>query len=272
MFHISDIKLALACINAGIVPGLIAYPDIDVFLADVKTCKKHCDEIFGSINLTDLIRNDIFKRIIESGITHIELLDYNKDQISNETILKIKLLRSHNIKIYIKCLSHKTLVHYLKIIDGVTIKGPEGAGRSLADVSLIDEISKIKELYPNLEIIASGGVKNNFDIKKLMQAGAHAVSIGTLFALSKESSMPEETKIKLLTKTSADISRTKHGAKQRAIIFQDTEFDGDPNNTFGLTTGLKSGTTGHVFMGNAISEVNKILPIIDIVTRITYDR
>lgn len=271
MNEVSDLKLALACINAGIVPSLIAYPDLDIFFDDIKTCKEQGNEIFAAIDLADLIRDDVFKRILESGITHIELIEYSRDQLSDANIQKIRLLRSNNIKIYIKILLHNHIIYFLEIIDGIIIKGPEGAGRSVDGIDLISEIREIKLRYNHLEVIASGGIKSKDDIDRLLAAGADAVSIGTMFALTEESSMPLETKQKLLGKKVSDITRTQQGANQRAIVF-DAVGEDDFNNTSGLVSGLKTGSHGHIFVGNAIEAITKIESVADVVKRLTNVR
>jgi hypothetical protein len=103
-----------------------------------------------------------------------------------------------------------------------------------------------------------------------LSAGACAVSIGTMFAMSAESSVPEVTKKALLEKTSADITRTQQGRSQRAIMFGAQPADDDENNTPGLIAGLRTGTAGHIFIGNAITEIQEILPVDTIVKKLMY--
>ena len=149
----------------------------------------------------------------------------------------------------------------------MTIKGSDGAGRSAKDIDLLREIPSIRKNYPDLKIVASGGVKNREDIRRLLAAGACAVSIGTLFAMSSESSIPFGVKLKLLNATGKDIRRLVAGARQRAVIFSETETD-DFNNTSGLTKGIASGTEGHIFIGNAIEDINEIASVEQIVQRL----
>ena len=268
MNRVSDLKLALACAEAGIIPSLIPYPDFNLFLQNLTVYKDTGKEIFAAIDLSDVVHPVYHEKILNSCITHIELIEYSVKELTEFNLEKIQQLRNAGIKIIIKVLSHVHVHRFLSIIDGVTVKGSEGAGRSLASTDLITEIKKIKELYPNLIIIASGGVKNKEDIDKLLSSGAHAVSIGTMFALSTESSIPESTKRILLDKKAEDITRVAHGAQQRAIVFNTGVYDGNTNNTSGLEQGIQTGNSGHIFIGNAISEVHDILSVDSIVKKL----
>lgn len=268
MNRVSDLKLAMACAEAGIVPSLITYPDLKLFLENLEIYKNTGKELMAAMSLQHAVDSDLHEKILNSCITHIELIEFSLEELTEHNIIKIQQLRSAGIKIIIKILRHDYADNFLSIIDGVTIKGSEGAGRSIADVDLVTEIKKIKELYPNLAVIASGGVKNKQDIDKLLAAGACVVSIGTMFAISTESSVPEATKQVLLEKSTEDITRTKNGDHQRAIVFGAQQVADDDNNTFGLITGLRTGTVGHVFVGNGISEIQDILPVDTIVKKL----
>jgi enoyl-[acyl-carrier protein] reductase II len=264
MNGVSDLKLALACAKAGIVPSLIPYTfaSFEQFFHAIDIVLKESNDIHVAISFKDILKN--IELIKNSGITHIEILDYEPDDltIANKTI--INELRSCGIKIFLKVLLPNVIDQFIDIIDAVTVKGSEAAGRSARDVKLETIIFNIKQTYPNLYIIASGGIKNSDDIKYLLSHGASAVSIGTLFAVSTESSIPQEVKEKLLKVTDSDIKRLKAGARQRAVIFNEQVSD-DFNNTNGLLSGLKTGTTGHIFIGNAIHSINDIISVQEIV-------
>lgn len=268
MNRVSNLKLALACAEAGIVPSLITYPNLKLFLENLEVYKNTGKELVAAMSLQHAVNSDIHEKILNSCITHIELIEFSLEELTEKNFIKIQQLRVAGIKIIIKILRHDHVDNFLSTIDGVTIKGSEGAGRSIADVDLVTEIKKIKELYPGLAVIASGGVKNKQDIDNLLAAGACAVSIGTMFAMSAESSVPDDTKKVLLEKSTEDITRTKNGEHQRTIVFSEQQVNDDGNHTFGLITGLKTGTIGHVFMGNAISEIQDILPVDTIVKKL----
>jgi NAD(P)H-dependent flavin oxidoreductase YrpB (nitropropane dioxygenase family) len=264
MNGVSDLKLAIACAQAGIVPSLFLHPytNLDDFSKSVTEVLSYCSNIHVSSSLKDITTNaELIKKL---GITHIEILEFENNDVSIDNKKIINDLRAAGIKVILKILLTHVIDQFIDIIDAVTIKGSEGAGRSAKDIKLEDAILDIKSKYPNLKIIASGGVKNKIDIESLLSLGACAVSIGTLFALSKESPIPHAVKDKLLQSTSDDIRRLKSGARQRAIIFDEQSSD-DFNNTNGLYSGLRSGTTGHVFVGNALDSITEILSVQEIV-------
>jgi NAD(P)H-dependent flavin oxidoreductase YrpB (nitropropane dioxygenase family) len=271
MNGVSDLKLALACAQAGIVPSLIPYnyKDFNQFFIDLSTYKNitHSDIIIA-LRLDEVVDDRLHNKLMRSGITHIELLEFTESDLTDNNINKIQSIRNSGIKIILKVLTHNDISAYKNTIDAVTIKSNESAGRSEEGIDLISEIKTISSLYPNIKIIASGGVKNNTDLRLLLNEGATAVGIGTLFAMSKESSIPIHVKTKLLQKSSEDITRLKNGAQQRAVIFEEKSSD-DFNNTIGLNTGLQTGTSGHIFVGNAIDTITDILSVQDIVNYLT---
>lgn len=270
MNGVSDLNLALACAKAGIIPSLVpyTYTNFKEFFKDLALYKKETsNDIIIALRLAEVINDKLFTLLPTSGITHIELLEFTVDELTEENIFKINSLRDNGIKILLKILTHNDIEPYKNIIDAVTIKSSEAAGRSEEGIDLILEIDSILSKYPNIKIIASGGIKNSNDINQLISKGVSAVSIGTLFAMSKESSIPIEVKNKLLQSSSNDITRLKSGACQRAIIFDEQSND-DFNNTRGLNTGLRTGNSGHIFIGNAIDTVTEILPVQEIVNHL----
>lgn len=264
MNGVSDLKLAIACAKAGIVPSLFfhSFTNLDDFSKSVTEILSYGPNIHVSSTLKDITTNaELIKKL---GITHIEILDFENSEVTADNKIIINALRAAGVKVILKVLLTHIIDQFIDVLDGVTIKGSDGAGRSAKDVKLEDFILYIKSKYPSLKIIASGGVKNKSDIDSLLALGACAVSIGTLFALSKESPIPQAVKDKLLQSTSDDIRRLKTGARQRAIIFGEQTTD-DFNNTQGLYSGIRTGTSGHIFVGNAIDTITDILSVQEIV-------
>lgn len=267
MNRVSDLKLALACAEAGIVPSLIpdSYGTIEDFKNAAIEVKKKSKDLQVSYALEDIVTN--VDLILELGISHIEIFEYNLD--SDQHSLRVLYeLRKQGVKIILKVIKPDIIPVFLDVIDAVTYKGSDAAGRSAVGVDLLKEIPLLKVQYPGLNIIASGGIGNKKDIDKFLDAGACAVSIGTLFAMSADSSVPDTIKNKLLDTSSTDIKRLKTGARQRAVIFKEEQVD-DFNNTQGLSLGLTTGTQGHIFVGNAIDSITDILTVKEIVNYLT---
>jgi len=59
-------------------------------------------------------------------------------------------------------------------------------GSGVPQLSAIMDVCNIKKEYPDIKIIADGGIKSSGDIVKALAAGADAVMIGRLFAGCKE--------------------------------------------------------------------------------------
>jgi len=66
----------------------------------------------------------------------------------------------------------------------------EVTGFGVPQVSALYEVAQIKQHYPNVKIIADGGIKNSGDIVKALYFGADAVMIGSLFAGTEEAPTP----------------------------------------------------------------------------------
>lgn len=267
MNGVSDLKLALACANAGIVPSLLPYAyEEEEFKLIVKQVKAVSENIYAAYSFIDIVNN--VDQISDMGLTHIEIIEAERHELTDHNKDKINQLRKSGVNIILKVIKPRVIQLFDGMIDSILIKGAEAAGRSDPNIDLLKKIPEIKKEYPQLNVIASGGVKNRSDIDNLMSVGASAVAIGTLFAMSLESSIPEHTKKELLEKTQDDIARLEQGALQRAIIFNNDNSEDDFNNTAGLLKGISTGTQGHVYVGNAISNITEIKSVKDIVNQL----
>jgi NAD(P)H-dependent flavin oxidoreductase YrpB (nitropropane dioxygenase family) len=274
MNKVSDLNLARACVAAGIVPSLIAksYLTEDQFRSDALEIIKSGSDLQVSYIMEDMV--DDADLILELGISHIEIVGFigqSRQAWVEATRARsdvINAMRSRGVKIVLKIGRTDFLPGIVDLLDAISYKGSAAAGRSVSGVDLLTEIPVLKKQYPDLAIIAQGGVKNKQDIADLLNAGACAVSIGTLFAMAAESSVPLATKNRLLQASNSDIRRLPTGAKQRAIVFDEVASD-DFNNTKGLQIGLNTGTSGHIFVGNAIGSITQILPVEHIVNNLT---
>lgn len=180
-------------------------------------------------------------------------------------------MQDNGIKILVKTLSAIELTKYNKLcmsIDGLVIKGSKAAGRvSHSEIDLVEDVKALRAHRSDWIIVAQGGVHDSDGIKELLAAGADAVSMGTMFALSAESSMPMETKQKMLAASYSDTVKIGT-ANQSGLVFSKTENDVE-NNTFGLIKGLATGNSGHVFVGAALDHVSEIKPVSQIVAELT---
>lgn len=259
MNQVSDIKLSKAVRHSGGIPSLSIYNYKNNFqglLEDLKDYKKEFNDLklFLSLGDAELKIPAVLDLVLKSKIEFIELiLDGADIHVELESVI------NNGTKVFVKCLSLKGVIPG---ITGVIIKGDEGAGRGSKDLNML--FQQIKTQYPDLEIIVSGGIGTYAQIKHYMDLGALAVSIGTLFAVAKESKISLETKLKMINATRTDIKQFETGARQNALIFSSIDGD-DHNHTTGLHAGIHNPTAGHVFVGTAIDQITEIKPVAEII-------
>ena len=271
MNKVSDAKLALAAQAAGIIPSLVAS-----FSALSETAVELEKFNNGAGNFTDLIlavspaqlSPELIDVILTYNVTHLHLLDDIKTA-SEESALSG--LKKKNIKIIVKRLSTIPRgAEYLHLVDAIDIKGPEAASRVVNDgVPLSSRLSQLQMLNPDLPIIVTGGISTSAEIRQYLDAGAVAVGLGTVFALSEESCINYEKKLAMLEKSFADVQNIGVG-KQNAIIFTPIP-DKDSNHTAGLLIGRDSSSKGLLFAGRAIDNISSIKSVATIVKELTVD-
>jgi len=191
MIWCSGWKLASAVSNAGGL-GLIGagsmYPD--VFRENIQKCKKATDKSFG-VNIP-LLYPDVEKLF---------------DIIIDEDV-KIVFTSAGNPKTWTSFLKEKgiTVVHVvpgtkyaLKCkdagVDAIVAEGFEAGGHNgREETTTMCLIPKVKEAIKDIPIIAAGGIASGKSMLAAMILGADGVQIGSLFAISKESSAHENFK------------------------------------------------------------------------------
>ena len=278
MNKVSDLNLALAVRRAGALPSLsiFNYNNIDLLEQDLIDYKRTFNDlkILLSISVKELIELSICNLIIKYKVEFLELIqdtpgeDINraspeeiaiKKQIEKENL---KFLRNNNIIVFLKISAVKKIDYE---VDGVILKGQEGAGRG--NFSLENLFAYIKEYNSKLLIIASGGIGNSKQIKYYIDNGAIGVGIGTMFAVSEESKISKETKLKMIAATSNDITRFTTGSAQNALVFEELSND-TFNHSFGLAAGVTGATSGHILVGKSIDYINSIKPVAEIIEQL----
>lgn len=285
MNKVSDINLALAVRQQGCYPSLVAFNHLamdeitdrasndptllDKALTEYSTHTGDSEYILGVS--TGLLRiPEMLDVISKHKPSYLELFDTT--ELKNlEFFNVLKKLQSQGIKILLKTLYPNEILKYsilCSVLDGVVIKGSKAAGRvSLGETDLIEDVKKLRAYRSDWIIIAQGGVHDSAGIRELIDAGADVASMGTVFALSEESSIPTETKLKMMASSYADTVKIGQ-ANQSALVFTKTDNDVE-NNTIGLTNGLKTATSGHVFVGAALDHISQIKPVSQIVAELT---
>ena len=278
MNRVSDAVLAIAVNNSGCCPSLVPYKiennniDKSKFEQDYRDffTATQSHDIVIALEVEGLLDRDVMAILAKYKPKCVELLDLQEHTCDpNKLRVAIITLKKLGIAISVKVVNVYRQWHSLpEYIDAVTIKGADGAGRVAERVdSLESQLCFIKQQSRRLFVIASGGVSSAEDVKLLIDAGADMVSVGTIFAVSSESSMSTATKEKIISSSYSQVEKIGT-AKQNALVFAKTEND-DTNNTLGLGLGVKDPSAGHVYVGRAIDTITEIRPVADIVKDLT---
>lgn len=275
MNKVSDLTLAIAVRRAGALPSLsiFNYSDVALLEQDLIDYKKEFNDtkLLLSISDKELRMQSVCNLIIQHQIEFVEviqptqgegLIQPSLEELQSKTKLEktnLEFIRNNNVKVFLKTHNIKNIEY---IVDGLVIKGQEGAGRGTESLETL--FTDIKKHDPELPIIVCGGIGTAEQVKYYLNNGASAVGIGTLLAVSKECKISNETKLKMIESTSNDIKKFNNGAVQNALIF--TEIANDTfNHTQGLEQGIAGTSSGHIFAGTGIDHISEIRPVSDII-------
>lgn len=294
MNKVSDANLASAVWEAGCMPSLsllnyIINRQLDYNIMQIEVDKFKTMSPNGafvlSVNSSTFTSDKFFKWAEANNITHIELipdaLKLKGTEFEKETEEFFTNLQEHsvryklkNIKLIFKSLTRFLIFElekkYKGLFDAYILKGPEGAGTvvdRLDNNTLLQDQKDILKKHPDCVLITTGGISNASDVMQYINAGASYIGIGTLFAVSKECAISEETKQKILSKTVERFTDTN----QNAIIFSKGIEEFDNNHTNSLSLGIKNPKHGHVFVGKAIEQITEIKSVKQIVSELVYE-
>ena len=184
MIWCSGWKLASAVSNNGGL-GLIGagsmYPD--VLRTHIKKCKKATVKPFG-VNLPLLYPNikEHIKIIIDEGVKIVVTSAGNPK-------LYTSFLKENGITVLHVVASKKFALKCVEAdVDAIIAEGFEAGGHNgIDEITTMCLIPKIKKSV-DIPIIAAGGISSGKAILAAFSLGADGVQIGSLFAVSKESS------------------------------------------------------------------------------------
>jgi NAD(P)H-dependent flavin oxidoreductase YrpB (nitropropane dioxygenase family) len=286
MNQVSDANLAIAVREAGGLPSIsiFNYADhdnnVDYFLLE-EEISKYINVTGDGLLVLSVDPTVIDIRLIELlqkySITHMELIP-NYDSIRNSwlrSVLEHNLLKIQALgtKIILKVVAYPEDIKYWSVwnnkkVDIICVKGPLGAGRvSSNDTDLVELTKQASTL--GIPVIAVGGVSTSEQVNLLLEAGAIAVGIGTLFAASVESCLSSEAKQKLVSASYTNLSQLPTiDLSQNALVITVTDPSDTVNNSKGLIYGINTGTSGHIFAGKSVDSITQIDTVKNIIERL----
>jgi NAD(P)H-dependent flavin oxidoreductase YrpB (nitropropane dioxygenase family) len=287
MNQVSDAKLAIAVREAGALPSIsiFNYADHDN-IVNYPLLEKEISKYIAatgdgllvlSVDPT-VIDIKLIELLQQYSITHIELIP-NYEHIRKpwlQSVLEHNLLKIQALgtKIILKVVAYPEDIQYWSVwnnkkVDMMCIKGPMAAGRVSATSIDLVELTKQAVARFDIPVIAVGGISTNEQVKMLLEAGAVAVSVGTLFAASIESCLSAEAKQKLVAASYNDLSRIPTiDLPQNALVITDVDPNDTVNNSIGLIQGVSTGIHGHIFAGKGVDNITQIDSVKTIIERL----
>ena len=271
MNTVSDLNLAIAVWRAGGFPSniLTMYFERDGSI-NFKRLHEELDyfqNITGGNNIVFSVQEDklavpgvidIFKRV-----SHCELL--GRSLLKNTRYKNIEKIKSFGCKVIWKTVSFDQDV---ELYDGVIFKSKHAAGRvNNSSLELDESLQKYLELFPDKYFIPSGGINSKEDVRHLLELGASAVGLGTLFAFAQESNVSYETKLRIVNSSSKDITQISSiHYPQNGIVFSDFKDNDELNHTPSLLAGNRSPNEGHILISSkSVDQINSIKSVEEVI-------
>lgn len=209
MFLVSNLAMLKAGIDAGImgvIPTLNVRKDneLDALLKTMSEYKKGKLGSYG-VNIIVQKTNILFEK-------HLKICVENKvpfyiTSLGNPKPV-IDAAHSYGAKVFCDVTN---LVHAKKCADagcdGFIAVG-QGAGGHAGPNPLHILVPTLQQHFPNLPIVAAGGIANGASMLSVMAAGAAGVSIGTRFIASEEAGVNSEYKNAIVNSAMDDIVMT----------------------------------------------------------------
>ena len=273
----STVSLAAAVAEAGAFPSLYLYHRHEKFdpadsayeiLKEFTTLNGN-GNVLVNISVYDLLDDDFFTLINDFKISHIELwgttdkhgnlLDF--DSVYRDPCVQQAIKKFRSVSKILARIRTPITSQHLSMFDAICVKGLESAGVT-GDWPVKKLLLHQKNIYPDQSFIPYGGVGTPEQVKDYMDLGSPAVAVGTLFAMTAESSLSTEAKNSLLQKAKQGPIRTQD-TKQNVILFDDRARDIDQPHEWNRNQALRQGITGTgqqglVYAGQAIKQVDSI--------------
>jgi NAD(P)H-dependent flavin oxidoreductase YrpB (nitropropane dioxygenase family) len=285
----STLELALAVHRAGGYPSLCSWTynsrpelmqrDLDKFVSI--TGSNHIHLSFELYQYPSSVIQDI---ICSHRIATIEIIYGEKNSFRNIAVTEqeltkdlitllnpIKAMGTRIFKRIYDTVDQATMD--LHLLDGFCIKGEESAGLA-GHIPVKTLFLAQRAQTPNAILIPYGGVGTAEQVKDYIELGAEIVAVGTVLALSRESTLSTKTKMTAIKKQSKDLKQFVHilsntKRKQSALQFDPYLGEDDANGTIGLVRGMHGKKDGHVYLGQSIDYVNDLKSCQEIIQQLS---
>jgi NAD(P)H-dependent flavin oxidoreductase YrpB (nitropropane dioxygenase family) len=285
MANASTLSLALACWAAGIFPSLSPNINLPNNLRNYDLVNEQLKEFVKSTGSSNLIFSlslyaffdlKLINMLKSYNVSHVELTiplykDNNDYHESSEKIIEQNRESFYNMVRHIypmKLIWRTTKPHVNRKEFAYCLMGSDAGGRR-SELTLSDLFNQQKKLTPAAVLIASGGISTPEQVSEYINRGATAVCIGTLLAASKESPLSLETKNAIVNFKKENIIKFDDTKQNTLILGNNNEVlndNSDRNRSKTLKDGLYGdGKSGHVYVGNAIDNINSIKTVKEIV-------
>lgn len=274
MTEISDSTLAIAVNNAGGVGSISPGKTRDLKWYNYE-CERFTKEVNHNIFVLalplDFLLDSTFKKetykLVLKYSPHCLLLLFDGPLVyKRDSLIELRPFlyscKKNNINLvgrHLNLIGHswqtdykayrKTTNEVFSFYDYITLKGSDSAGYAGTVDSLTILEHTIKH-YPNNKFIATGGIYSKEAIETHLNAGAYAVEIGSIFALSKESSLSERTKKRVFEDLKNKNFHISKADKTGQLFYS-------PKGAFNLYNGATGNIDeGHIFLGKKLSTFN----------------
>ena len=284
----STLELAIAVHQAGGYPSLCSWTyngksdlmqrDLDRFVTTTGSNRIHL-----SFELHEYPHSAVWEIVKSHSIPTIEIIYGNKntfrptgteEELTMEVLQLLKPIKAFGTKIFKRIYENvdQDLMD-LHLLDGFCIKGAESAGFT-SHTPVKEVFLRQQKLTPTAMLIPYGGVGTGEQVKEYIDLGAEMVAVGTVLALSAESSLSTETKLSAIQKQSKDLTQFTHTVgnvdrKQSVLQFKPYKGPDDANGTMGLLRGIRGKKDGHIYLGHGIDHVTELRSCKEIIQKLS---
>ncbi|MBP8726503.1 MAG: nitronate monooxygenase [Saprospiraceae bacterium] len=205
MFLVSNLEMSFAAVRSGIAACIPALnyrttDELRVALARIRESGA-CVGINLVANASNYKLEAQLKACVDQRVPFVISSLGNPRKI-------IDACKPHGIKVFCDVIDHQTAAKTVRL-------GPDGliavtrlAGGHRGPLMPEEFIPGLVDAFPDMPIIAAGGVGDRESYQRLMQLGAAGVSVGTVFIASIESPVREEYKRACVEYSDSDIVDT----------------------------------------------------------------